>query len=55
MAIEKQQYVNVLFEDPLLKRVEDFRFRQRFPSTTAAIKWLLDAALKARLAPKENE
>jgi transposase len=38
----------------LLKRLDDFRFKHRFDSRAAAIKWLLDAALKAKLAPKEG-
>jgi hypothetical protein len=39
----------------LLKKLDDFRFKHRFDSRAAAIKWLLDAALKAKLAPKETE
>ena len=57
MAVEKtpdKQYVNVLFDESLLKRVDDFRFKYRFASRTEGIRWLLEAALKAKLAPKEE-
>jgi metal-responsive CopG/Arc/MetJ family transcriptional regulator len=52
---QEKQYVNVLFDEPLLKRVDDFRFKHRFPSRTEAIRWMLEAAMKAKLAPKEGE
>jgi metal-responsive CopG/Arc/MetJ family transcriptional regulator len=42
-------------EQTLLKRLDNFRFKQRFASRTAAIKWLLEAALKAKLAPGPDE
>jgi metal-responsive CopG/Arc/MetJ family transcriptional regulator len=47
-----KQYVNVLFDEKLLSRVDDFRFKSRFASRTEAIRWLLKAALDAKLAPK---
>ena len=46
------KYVNVLFDEKLLLRVDDFRFRNRFASRTEAIRWLIKAALDAKLAPK---
>jgi metal-responsive CopG/Arc/MetJ family transcriptional regulator len=49
---EGKQYVNVLFEEKLLSRIDDFRFKQRFQSRTEAIRWLIKAALDAKLAPK---
>jgi metal-responsive CopG/Arc/MetJ family transcriptional regulator len=53
MADEPQkQYVNVLFEEKLLSRVDDFRFKNRFASRTEAIRWLLDWALSQKPAPK---
>jgi metal-responsive CopG/Arc/MetJ family transcriptional regulator len=45
MADEKQP-VHMLFEKPLLKRLDDFRFKHRFDSRTEAIRWLLEWALK---------
>ena len=44
--------LNFVIEPDLLKRVDDFRFKNRFDSRAAAIKWLLKAALDAKLAPK---
>jgi len=54
METEKQ-YVNVLFEDKLLAKIDDFRFKFRFASRTEAIRWLLRAALDAKLAPAKGE
>jgi len=51
---QEKQYVNILFDETLLKRLDDYRFKHRFPSRTEAVRWLLDAALKAKLAPKEE-
>jgi hypothetical protein len=36
----------------LLKRIDDFRFKHRFESRAAAIKWLLDWALAQKPTPK---
>ncbi len=47
-------FLSFLVEPDLLKKLDDFRFKHRFDSRAAAIKWLLDAALKAKLAPKEE-
>jgi hypothetical protein len=54
MAHEKQP-VHMLFEKPLLKRLDDFRFKHRFESRTDAIKWLLDWALNQRPVPKAEK
>lgn len=54
-ATDGKQPAHILFEAELLKRVDDFRFKHRFPNRAAAIKWLLDAALKASLAPEKGE
>ena len=40
--------LNFVVDSALLKRIEDFRFRNRFPTRAAAIKWLLDWALKQK-------
>ena len=40
--------LNFIVDDSLLKRIEDFRFKNRFPTRAAAIKWLLDWALKQK-------
>ena len=49
------QMLHMLIDPTLLKRVDDFRFKARFATRTEAVRWLLDAALKAKLAPKESE
>ena len=46
----KKHYVNVLFEEKLLLRVDDFRFKNRFASRTVAIRWLIRAALDQKFA-----
>jgi hypothetical protein len=38
--------------DTLLAQVEDFRFKHRFESRKEATRWLLKAALDAKLVPK---
>ncbi len=40
--------LNFIVDDSLLRRIEDFRFKNRFPTRAAAIKWLLDWALKQK-------
>ncbi len=45
-------YMNFVIQPDLLKRVDDFRFKHRFPARAAAIKWLLDWALAQKPAPK---
>jgi metal-responsive CopG/Arc/MetJ family transcriptional regulator len=47
-----KQFINIAFDDKLLTRIDDFRFKQRFASRTEAIRWLIKAALDAKLAPK---
>jgi metal-responsive CopG/Arc/MetJ family transcriptional regulator len=48
----EKQFVNISFAAALLKRIDDFRFKHRFDNRTDAIRWLLQAALDAKLAPK---
>jgi metal-responsive CopG/Arc/MetJ family transcriptional regulator len=45
---KKKQYVNLLFDDALMKRIDDFRFKNRFPSRTEAVRWLLSWALRQK-------
>lgn len=40
-------------EKDLFKKVEDFRFNNRFESRTEALRWLLEFALKQN--PKPNK
>lgn len=54
-AKAEKPLLNFLIEPDLLKRVDDFRFKQRFESRAAAIKWLLTWALDQKPAvPKED-
>ena len=48
-------YLNFIAESELVKRLDDFRFKHRFPSRAAAIKWLLDWALKQKPVPPEQK
>ncbi len=52
---EGSTMLHMLIDPVLLKRVDDFRFKARFATRTEAVRWLLDAALKAKLAPKETD
>lgn len=47
--------LNFLIEPELLKRVDDFRFKNRFDSRAAAIKWLLAWALDQKPAVPKSE
>ncbi len=51
---KERQPVHMLFEKPLLKRLDDFRFKNRFESRSDAIKWLLDWALSQKPARPET-
>jgi metal-responsive CopG/Arc/MetJ family transcriptional regulator len=46
-----KHFINIAFDEKLLSRVDDFRFKARFQSRTKAIRWLIKAALDAKLAP----
>lgn len=51
MAKNETQFIHIIVDMPLLKRVDDFRFDGRFKTRTEAVRWLLKAALDAKLAP----
>lgn len=46
-------FLHFVVDPELLKRLDDFRFKQRFDSRAAALKWLLNWALNQR--PKRGE
>jgi hypothetical protein len=52
MPPSDKPYLNFVVEEQLLKRVDDFRYKHRFPTRAAAIKWLLDWALNQKPVPK---
>ena len=54
-ATEDKQPVHLLLDKDLLKRADDFRFKHRFPSRAAAIKWLLDWALDQKPTVPKGE
>lgn len=47
-------FLHFVVEEDLLKRVDDWRFKHRFPTRASAIKWLLDWALKQKPAPETS-
>lgn len=47
-------FLSFLVDPSLLKRLDEFRFKHRFESRAAAIKWLLDWALSQKPAPKSE-
>jgi hypothetical protein len=53
MSSEKP-LLNFVIDPDLLKRIDDFRYKQRFPTRAAAIKWLLDFALNQKPAVKQE-
>lgn len=52
-ADSKLVHLNV--ETDLLRRVDDFRFENRFSSRSAAMKWLLDAGLRSGVKPTPED
>lgn len=49
MGSEKP-FLSFVIDPEFLKRLDDFRFKHRFESRAAAIKWLLDWALNQKPA-----
>lgn len=45
MATNKP-FLSFVIDEDLLRKIDDFRFENHFPSRAAAIKWLLEYALK---------
>jgi len=48
-------FLHFVVEPDLLKRLDDFRFKQRFESRSATIKWLLAWALDQKPKRPEKE
>lgn len=42
----QKPFLSFVIDVELLKKLDDFQFKNRFKSRAAAIKWLLDWALK---------
>lgn len=45
MPASEKPYLNFVVDPNLLKRIDDFRFKNRFATRAAAIKWLLEWSL----------
>jgi metal-responsive CopG/Arc/MetJ family transcriptional regulator len=43
---DQKQMIHMRLDGPLLKRLDDFRFKNRFESRSAAARWLMEHALK---------
>jgi hypothetical protein len=52
-AMKDANFINMRFSDVTLQAIEDFRFANRFPSRTAAIRFLVEWALKQQ--PQKDE
>ena len=50
--LQNKTLINFIMDSKLLNRVEDFRFKNRFPTRAAAIKYLLDWALTQKPSVK---
>lgn len=44
----EKPFLSFVVEPGMIKRLDDFRFKQRFESRAAAIKWLLEWALEQK-------
>jgi hypothetical protein len=51
----EKQFLHFVIEPVLLERLDDFRFKHRFPTRAAAIKWLLNWGLGQKPAPKGGQ
>jgi metal-responsive CopG/Arc/MetJ family transcriptional regulator len=50
------QMVHMRFDETLLKRLDDFRFKNRIESRSESIRWLLDWGLSQKPSvPKKEE
>jgi metal-responsive CopG/Arc/MetJ family transcriptional regulator len=47
-----KQMIHLRIDQALLKKLDDFRFKHRFESRSETARWLMKAALDAKLAPK---
>lgn len=43
--------LHILLPVELIERIDDFRFKHRFPSQAAAVRWLLEWALSQSPKP----
>lgn len=50
----ERQYINVLIDSEMLKQIEDYRFENRLPSRTEAIRALVRLGLEKKTSPKKT-
>ena len=46
--------VHLVLDQEIIDRIDDFRFTKRFPSRSAAMKWLLTWALEQQQEAKQG-
>lgn len=51
----KKPLLSFVIDEDLLKAIDDYRFKHRFESRAAAIKWLLSWALRQDPKPDERK
>lgn len=51
----KDPLIQLNMAPDLIRRIDDFRFANRFPSRAAAIKWLIERGLAAGLKPDQDQ
>jgi metal-responsive CopG/Arc/MetJ family transcriptional regulator len=51
---DEKQMVHMRLDLPLLKRLDDFRFKYRFESRSEAARWLMKLALDQKPSPKSE-
>jgi hypothetical protein len=49
------QLMHIVIDGPLLKRLDDFRFKNRLESRSEAVRCLMKLALDQKLTPKAAE
>jgi hypothetical protein len=52
MCKPEDAFLSLVIDPDLLRRIDDWSYKQRFPTREAAIKWLLEWALRQKPAPK---
>lgn len=56
MAPQRFQYTNLGFEPEMIKLIDDYRFRQRIPTRSHAVRQLIEIGLVTQgVVPQENE
>jgi hypothetical protein len=51
---KESRLIHMLMDQPLLKRLDDFRFKHRFESRSEAARWLINWALDQKPKPEQK-